>query len=263
LAYNDRALFSFTSGNPRLYLLNKNPKCAPTGDMTLIAGTDSSRLPGNLFINELNDSVVPVSSVYCQTSDTDDDSASLLSVNENARIYNTPYFFNHFDFAGTKYRIDQHRNLENDITHGLSDWIVAKSKSEAISEIYPEPPYYLMSYKKEIEVQYNTFEENDIDVNRRDPRESRDIDRVTLVVYGLDVYGNWHIGGNYVNPDGTIQHSILLKGNSKYNGKIDMEAVEYYEESEKIRYIKIEIVPLKPGQQTVPLEPKSNFGLPD
>lgn len=254
LAYDDRVNYN-DSTNYWLALLNKN-SLPPGGDLTLIAGTDSNELGGE-YLELPNDSIVSESSVYCLTSDPYDGDASLLSVYPSAKMLKYDFDFNHHNFGWKDYRIESHQDLQDAITHGLSDWIVAKTTDAPEPTMSGTIPNYIVYAKIEVDVEYNVFEQNEKDHDR----ESRDIDRVALVIYGKSVDGPYRIGG-MADPSGNIIESASISGNSKYKGKVPLSAEVWFDKTQEVTSVTYDVVPLKPDQTSVPLAPLGKFGLP-
>lgn len=265
LHYDDRDN-PVKSENPRLAHLNLNPKAAPQSDLTLIAGTDNSKLSG-LILPKPNDSVVPVDSVFCRTSDRKDDpKSSLLSVRPEAHgrpnlkyEYTAP--FNHYSFGDKNFRIRNNVNIRDAILHGLTDWVVSKEYDSKIRTFIDT--YYIKSADFTVDVEYNIFKPNEQDVEAG--RTARDIDRVALVIYGQDEGGRWHLRGDYAGGDGHLIRSEPVKGNSivNINEPKRISSNASFVESEKIVRVAFVVVHLKPGQTEVPLNPYGGFGLPE
>ena len=251
LAYDDRSNL-LLSTNPRLQLLNQNPGSAPHGEMTLIAGTDKGVLGHILFLPSTeNDGVVPVDSVFCRTSDPNDGSKSLLD-QSSLNIYESTFGFTHFNFGGDTFRIGGNQALEEEIAHGLSDWVVTKLVNYQIDLFSSDPddPEYIKYVEYEVRVQYNVYE--------------RTIDRLALVIYAKDENGEWHISGNYADSQGNITYSDPIEGNSEaILPPTELSTNALFQETDKITDLAFVVVRLKPGQNTVPLEPEGNFGLPE
>ena len=261
LDYDDQGSV-FWSANPRLHRLNQNPRCAPLGDMTLIAGTEKGSTGNILFLPSTeNDGVVPVESVFCRTSNPDDGLKSLLEIQQSAKVYESIFEFNHFSFGGSHFRIKDNPAVENAITHGFSDWVVTKLVNAQVNKYEPDLEY--IEYAEfEVDVEYNVFKPNEEDLF--DGRESRDIDRLALVIYAKDEYGQWHVSGNYADAQGNITYSNPIEGNSKnVDPPLTISTTALFLESGKIMDLAFEVIRLKPGQETVPLEPKGDFGLPE
>lgn len=240
MAYDDRVP-PLWSDNPSLHWLNENPWAMPKGDMTLVAGTDSSKI-GGLFLPSPNDSVVSMDSVYCRTSNPNDGTASLLKVPFGANKYEYDFSFNHFNFGGISFKISEHPEIENVITHGFSDWIVGK-KTGLIIEPYPNASEYIMWTRCDVDVEFNSY--------------GRDTDRAALVIYGKDVNEQWHVGG-HADADGNIISSTTINGNSKQENPdfpLAIWTATSYLETDQIVDVVYHFVPLKPGQNKVPKEP--------
>ncbi|MCF8068361.1 MAG: hypothetical protein K9L30_07230 [Desulfobacterales bacterium] len=274
LAYDDSKSEDETE-NPTLYYLNKNPACIPMGDMTLIAGTDNSDifLPGSCpGLEEPNDGIVPLISVFCRpTCCPDDPNQSLLKVkgpdssdkytsDRSARKFEYNFPFNHGNFGERDYRLEAHPEIRNKIITGLSDWVVAKTTNSQIDK-YPSPDdEYIMYSEFEAEIQYNVFKQTD----QSDPRQSRDIDRVALLIYGQDENDNWHLGGSYTDDQGNLLYSDSISGNSidlAQPLKVSTSAV--FNEDQKIVKVEFEVLPIHSDKPTVPLEPSGKYKMPE
>jgi pimeloyl-ACP methyl ester carboxylesterase len=248
LAYDDRSHI-FLSTNPRLQRLNQNPGSTSHGEMTLIAGTDKG-ITGHLFFlpSTENDGVVPVDSVFCRTSDPNDGSASLLE-QPSLKIYESTYGFTHFNFGGDKFRIGGNQALEEEIANGLSDWVVTKLVNYQI-DLFSSDPKYIEFVEYKVSVQYNVYK--------------RTMDKLALVIYAKDENGQWHVSGNYADSQGNITYSDPIEGNSEaiFPPK-ELSTNALFQETDKITDLAFEVVRLKPGQETVSLEPGTDgFGLP-
>lgn len=90
----------------------------------------------------------------------------------------------------------------------------------------------------------------------------RDFDRVALVIYAQDEKLNWHVCGDYVDNNGNIIRISDVTGNSQGKSPCIIETDEAFKKEEGIRQVVFELVPLEPGQESVPLEPRGNFELP-
>jgi hypothetical protein len=253
------------SANPRLAHLNLNPKAAPQSDLTLIAGTDNSKLSG-LILPKPNDSVVPVDSVFCRTTDSKDDpKASLLSVCPEAHgrpnlKYEHTAPFNHYTFGAAEFRVRDNEDVRDAILHGLTDWVVSKLLDSKIMTF--TDTYYIKSADFTVEVEYNTFKPNEQDLEAG--RTGRDIDRVALVIYGQDESGRWHVRGDYAGGDGKLLRSESVVGNSiNDDPPITLSTSALFTESEKIVRVAFVVARLRPGRTEVPLDPSGGFGLPN
>jgi hypothetical protein len=253
------------SENPRLAQLNLNLKTTPQSDLTLIAGTDGSKVTG-LILPKPNDSVVPVDSVFCRTTDSKDaPKASLLSVSPETHgrpnlkyEYTAP--FNHYTFGDKNFRIRNNVNIRDAIVHGLTDWVVSKHHDSKIMTFTDTD--YIKSADFTVDVEYNTFTPNEQDLEAG--RTVRDIDRVALVIYGQDESGRWHVRGDYAGGDGKLLRSESVLGNSINNeNQKRLSTSTLFAESEKILRVAFVVVHLKPGKTEVPLDPSGGFGLPN
>jgi hypothetical protein len=264
--YNDRDSFS-GSTNPRLCLLNQNSASTPSDDMTLIAGTDSSKTVG-LLLPKPNDSVVPVDSVFCRTSYLGDDLKSLLNIQRPNEKYEYTFGFNHDNFGGEDFKIEDNPELEKAIIHGLSDWSVSKLFSQRV-EMYPQST--AIEYAEfEVDVEFNTFEPNDQDI--RHNRDVRDRNRILLVIYGKDRSGGWHIASTYTDDEGKITFSESIEGNSIEKRPVEplrLSCNASFDKEDDIIQICFSVVPVKRDPDTleytpekVPATPGGNFGIP-
>jgi uncharacterized protein YkwD len=242
--YDDEAWLALLSGNPTLYNLNRSSSCAPQADMTLMAGTDGV-LDSPYLLGE-NDKAVPVDSVFCRTSNQNDGDKSWLEVNPPAHKYEYKQAFNHFDFGGELYRIRDHQEVEASIVQGLSDWVVGKVIDSNV--IKYDDDYTIQYVEASVEIEYNVI--------------GRDFDRVALVIYGQDGALNWHVCGGYASPAGNITYADEIRNNSADVEPLRISTSHLFGANEAIWRVIIELVPLKPGQTTVPLEPNGNFGMP-
>jgi hypothetical protein len=244
--YDDRAWFAFFSGNPTLYRLNRSPTCIPLADMTLIAGTDGL-LDSPYFLGE-NDKVVPVDSVFCRTDKKNDGNESLLVVPPSAVKYEYMAGFNHFNFGGPDFRIKDHPKVKDAITEGLSDWVVGKSLVKEFARFDDNGAIKNANIK--VQVEYNSM--------------GRDFDRVALVIYAQDENLNWHVCGDYVDTTGNVTYFESISGNSvKHIDPLTLSTDYFFAKEEGIRQVVFELVPLEPGQTSVPLEPSGTFELPE
>jgi hypothetical protein len=243
--YNDTVPYAWLSNNPRLYRLNLSPKCIPLADMTLIAGTKGVLEPPYLLGE--NDKIVPVDSVFCRTSKLSDGDASLLKVNSMKTKYEVEDEFDHLEFGDSTFRISENTKVKDAIIRGLSDWVVGRTLS---ANVIPFNDYYTIQFGEiEVEVQYNVM--------------GRDIDRVALVIYGQDGSYKWHVFGTYADATGKITYSEPIAGNSAgRNPALKLYTNHLFQESQGIWNVVFELIPLKPGQETVALEPSANFELP-
>jgi hypothetical protein len=243
--YDDRAWFAFFSGNPTLYRLNRSPTCIPLADMTLIAGTDG--LLDSRYLLGKNDKFVPVDSVFCRTDKKNDGDASLLVVSPSAKKHEYTEGFNHFNFGGPDFRIKDHPELKDLITKGLSDWVVGKSLVKEVVRFDDNNAIKNVNFK--VQVEYNS--------------KGRDFDRVALVIYAQDEKLNWHVCGDYVDDNGNIIRSSDVTGNSQGKSPCIIETDEAFKQEEGIRQVVFELVPLEPGETSVPLKPSGTFELPE
>jgi hypothetical protein len=251
--------------------LNTNRFSNPRGDWTLIAGTDSNDWIGRNLLEQQNDRVVPVDSVFCRTSDPNDDDASLLRVLNPQRYhkYEYEYGFNHYNFGFDEFRLSQ---ISDEITQGLSDWVVEKKYDDPAT---PENDNYFHKPESStsgdaqamVEVEYNVYD--------------RDIDQALLVIYAKDSVwenGHWHIApgpNNGADTNGQVRRAVDI--NEIYNNSADRPITDdpvrlsaYVEfpahesdPSQQIVDIRVLVIPLKPGQTEVPTVPISNFSVPE
>jgi hypothetical protein len=256
IEYDDQ-LPPFFSSNPRLSQLNKSARSVPLGDLTLIAGEDHSQALGWL-LNEPNDGVVEADSVFCRTSDGfDPPDTSLLNVKAGAK-YEYLFGFNHFNFGGKTFRFNQNEDLKDAILHGLSDWLVAKGRRFTVTR-FPGSKY-IQRADSEATVEYNTFKPNAQDLAAG--RDKRRIDRVVLLIYGQDEDMIWHVRG-HVLPDGTLTAAEQASGNSVTRDRVlELSASASFQLTDRILRVEEFVVPLAPGQTTVNLTPKGDFGIP-
>jgi pimeloyl-ACP methyl ester carboxylesterase len=244
--YDDEAWFALFSGNPTLYGLNRSPTCMPRADMTLIAGTDG--VLNSPYLMGENDKVVPVDSVFCRTSNPDDGDNSLLAVNPSANKYEYTAPFDHSNFGGENYKINDHPEVKGPIVQGFSDWTVGKLID---SNVIKFDDNYTVHYAEfSIKLEYNVMK--------------RDTDRVALVIYAQDGNFNWHVCGLYADAAGNILYSDPINGNTADENVVSptLSTVRLFTEDEGIWRIVFAVVPLKPGQTTVSLVPDADFALP-
>ena len=211
--------------------------------MTLIAGTDGPLVPPLL---KPNDKIVPVDSVFCRTTDEDDGDASLLTVKSSANKYEVTAGFDHLNFGGDKYRIKDNPAVSKPILDGLSDWVVGKTLTKNTREF--DDNYTISFAEIEVEVEYNV--------------RGRDVDRLALVMYGMDGNEKWHIFGTHTDAAGKIIYSVPINGNSLKDGSVRLSTSHVFKESDGIWKIVYTLSKLKPGQTKVPLEPSAHFALP-
>lgn len=261
------------SFNPSLATLNINPNTIPWGDMTLLAGTDHSKLIGFLLDGE-NDSLVPVDSVFCRTSDTNDgEKESLLKVLPGKHKWEREAGFNHFNVCSTEagYRI---ANFQDFIRKGLSDWTVSMSDGGNENNYFTPPTETTSgSFKAQVFVDYNVFfDQENSDLERHTPR---DIDRTVLVSYAVYMDGDetkYYIVGNNADEQGNVIISEPVQNYSGIGGNIQIQLSDYSQfpqidpNNPKTRIIRVfpVICNLSPGVNTVPLTPQNvTFSVPD
>ncbi|MBN2333907.1 MAG: carboxypeptidase regulatory-like domain-containing protein [Deltaproteobacteria bacterium] len=241
--YDDRSWISWLSGNPTLYNLNRSSSCMPQANMTMIAGTKGilASLLGD------NDKVVPVDSVFCRTTADNDGDKSLLRVNASAKKFEYRAEFDHFEFSTDEYRLRDNPEVYDPIQQGFSDWVVGKSILSAVT--FYDDNVTINSAACEVEVQYNVWNE--------------DIDRVVLVIYAMDQDYKWHLCGTSADKDGNVIDSAPIDGNSIELAPLQLHDSAHFAEEARIWRVTYELIPLAPGQTTVPLVPSANFTLPD
>ncbi len=193
-----------------------------------------------------NDKVVPVDSVFCRTSNPDDGDKSLIAVNPWANKYQYTAPFDHFNFGGNDFRIAGHPEVKVPIVQGLSDWTVSKLIGSNVTKF--DDDYTIHYAEFSIKLEYNVM--------------GRDTDRVALVIYAQDGNLNWHVCGLYADAAGNITYSNPINGNSADEGLPTLSTNHLFTEDQGIWRIVFEVVPLKPGQTKVSLEPGANFALP-
>ena len=216
--------------------------------MTLIAGNNGILDPlFDPFLGE-NDKIVPVDSVFCRTTATDDGDKSLLKVNPWAEKHEYTAEFDHLEFGSEDYRIKDHPEVYSRIQKGLSDWIVATNINSFV-DTYDD--LLTIEYTESlVELQYNV------------PKGEHD--RVALVIYARDGSNQWHIGGTHVDESGNVIFSEPIDGNSIVNLlPLRLYTNENFAREDGIWRVLPELVSLKPGQTTVPLEPSAKFIMPD
>jgi DNA-binding beta-propeller fold protein YncE len=258
LLYYDDAAPEWTSGNPSLHALNRNPKSVGNAKTTLIAGTDSSAyfyLPGFL-LSEPNDSVVPADSVFCFKSNATDRTAgsSLLSyrgLEINDCIYtdqgckDETYHFSHFNFGTKEFNLSL---IIADVLKSFSDWTIAKSKYFS----YNNPLENTSGMARvSVGVQYNT--------------SRRDIDRVVLVIYTRDKAGVWHIysqGDNGADVSGNINADKAKQISGVSLEELLLEASCCFPYPDDVEAVDACLYNLRPGQRKVPLTPEPKFSFP-
>ena len=85
---------------------------------------------------------------------------------------------------------------------------------------------------------------------------------LALVIYAQDGSSKWHVCGNFADATGNILYSQPIQGNSTEVGSLNISTSHLFAESEGIYLVVFELVPLRPGQTTVSLEPSADFKLP-
>ncbi|MCF8068359.1 MAG: carboxypeptidase regulatory-like domain-containing protein [Desulfobacterales bacterium] len=244
--------------NPRMHALNTNPKSIPSGDMTLIAGTDGLAITG---LDWPNDKIVPLTSVFCRPTQQPYSSKSLLQVKGNAKKLEYDFPFSHLTFGELNFRLKNNTDVRDKIINGFSDWIVAKRIDSYIPSYYSGSGY-LADMECEVEVEYNVL---DPQLDPSDNRQARDYDRIALVIYAIDESGNYHVGGDYVNAQGDLIRTEPIVGNSidrGSNNPLELFSRASFLESDKIVSVECELSWIKPNQTTVSLVPKGNFKMP-
>ena len=261
------------SFNPSLATLNINPNTIPWGDMTLLAGTDHSKLIGFLLDGE-NDSLVPVGSVFCRTSDSiDGERESLLKVFPGKHKWEREAGFNHFNVCSTEagYRMV---NFQDFLRKGLSDWTVSLSDGGSENNYFTPPTETTSgSFKTQVLVDYNVFfDPENSDSERHTPR---DIDRVVLVSYATYMDGDetkYYIVGNNADEQGNVLISEPVQKYSGIGGNVQIHLSDYSQfpqidpNNPKTWIIRVfpVICNLSPGVNTVPLTPQNvTFTVPD
>ncbi|MGV8075116.1 MAG: carboxypeptidase regulatory-like domain-containing protein [Syntrophobacteraceae bacterium] len=255
------------SENPRLCALNRNPQSFALKKSGLIAGTGGNDW-SNAFFSELNDIIVPVSSVFCSTSDPNDGEASLFP--EDKVGLGALYDFNHFNFGTLEYDINGHPQLRKDMFSMLSDWTVSKKVDNPATPMpYNDNEVKLPEIGQQgyarfyVKVEYNCH--------------AKDFDKVVLVVYAKNSDGEWRIveGDNGAYPDGSVN---LDKVEMVYGNSADAEsgkapkflsaAVEFPNvvvgvPNTYVLDVTARLIMLKPDQFTVPTRPETaNFSIP-
>ncbi len=91
----------------------------------------------------------------------------------------------------------------------------------------------------------------------------RDVDRLALVMYGMDGNKKWHIFGTHTDAAGKIIYSVPIEDNSRERPlSLRLSTSQVFNRSDGIWRIVYTLSKLKPGQTTVPLEPSAHFALP-
>ena len=118
-----------------------------------------------------------------------------------------------------------------------------------------------------------------------DGRAKRDIDRAVIVIYYKDALGEWHIAEsasnqNGADPEGNVNDGVdlpiektsKLKENpddKKISAIAVLKANPAFGEpghipSNDVKEVRVAVIPLRPGQKTVPKDPTSvTFGVPE
>jgi hypothetical protein len=217
--------------------------------------------------------------VYCRpTGSTLDSGLSLLKVYGNgAKIKEIPpKDFNHEEIGGYTKRISE---FSNEIALGLSDWTVERVYNENPGDNLFIPPTKVNwgFCKSKVKVEYNVW------VPDAD-RQARNYDRVVLVIYHKNGNGVWHIsepknGENGADTNGNVNAAKVkeIKGNSQRLSeaeKILSANVNYeptpgkneagYDPEKYVDDTTFLVIPLNPGEMTVPLDPtKVQFRVPN
>lgn len=161
---------------------------------------------------------------------------------------------------------------------GLSDWAVAQVHEENASAPLEQRDNYVKfptllepgAARARIWVQYNVWDSQTYGPYKG--RDSRDIDRVTVVLYYLDGNNEWKIADTDTNgayPDGSLREVKPVVGNSFDKGRhefiifVEFPRVTTGDLSTEVMEIKTVMIPLRPGQETVPLAPEAHFGMPE
>ncbi len=281
LDYPDNAAEGFTV-NPKLAFLNSTG-LPPTGDISLWAGTDFNAYPPlglALFgVYGDNDSIVPVRSVFCRPTADPQGSSSLLEVKGDSAKYEYIHPFTHENIGTASYPIS---NFEEEIRRGLSDWLVCRlwdSPETPLVDNYQLLPTATQDgeVRAMVTLEYNVWDDYD-------GRAKRDIDRAVIVIYYKDALGEWHIAEsagnqNGADPDGNVNDDVdipiektsKLKENPD-DKKISAIATLYanptfgepgYIPRNDVKEVRVAVIPLRPGQKTVPKDPTSViFGVP-
>jgi hypothetical protein len=283
LDYDDNNPIDGYSQNPFLFSLNSpilSSVVAPRGDMNLFAGTDENAWRGltNLFIASPHDSLVTVKSVYCRpTNSTLESKLSLLKVHEPlSKKYEHTKNFSHDNIGKTGKRLNE---FIEEIARGLSDWEVEREYNEnPLDNAFLKPSRDIGGYaKSKVKVEYNVWTPDN-------ERQTRDFDRVVLVIYHKDGNDHWHIsepkgGENGADVYGNVNGAkvMSIQGNSKrltdmeklLNATVNFEPnppkgeIGYDPEKDIADTISL-VIPLKPGKMTVPLDPtKAHFRTPN
>ncbi len=282
LDYPDNAAEGFTV-NPKLAFLNSTG-LPPSGDISLWAGTDFNAYPPlglALFgVYGDNDSIVPVRSVFCRPTTDPQGNGSLLAVNGDSARYEYIHPFTHENVGTPSYPIN---NFEEEIRRGLSDWLVCRLWDSPETSI-PDNFQLLPTATRDGEVRAMvTLEYNVWD--GYDGRAKRDIDRAVIVIYYKDALGEWHIAEsasnqNGADPEGNVNDGVdlpiektsKLKENpddKKISAIAVLKANPAFGEpghipSNDVKEVRVAVIPLRPGQKTVPKDPTSvTFGVPE
>ena len=134
------------------------------------------------------------------------------------------------------------------IQQGFSDWVVSANINSYFTTY--DDKTTINYTESEVEVQYNI--------------SGSEHARVALVIYGQDGDNQWHIGGTFADESGNVKFSELIYENSKYRDvSLFLYTSMFFKQEAGIRHVVNELVVLKPGQTTVPLEPSANFTMPD
>ena len=118
---------------------------------------------------------------------------------------------------------------------------------------------YFTTYDDKPTIEYT---ESEVEVQYNVPK--REHDRVALVIYGQDGRNQWHIGGTHADARGNVIFSEPIYNNSKdRDDPLLLHTKMLFKQEAGIRRVVTELVSLKPGQTTVPLEPSMIFTMPD
>jgi hypothetical protein len=275
LEYDDRMPLSL-SANPLLQQLNQDIYSVPRGDLTLIAGNDSSGALGN-FIHDSrpNDIIVPVESVFNHTSDkTDPPDSSLFDPLVRGEMWTKVEGFNHYNMGKEEYSITR---FIDEIERGLSDWVVPRIHEGNPTLPAPERDNYLLLptqdtaglVKARIRVDYNVWNSSRDGLYKG--KDARDIDKIAAVIYYKDGNDEWHIADSPSNgayPDGSFKDARTIRGNSKYNDheefflSADFPKIDPANPVTDVKEVRTVLVTIKPGENKVPLTPETSFGMP-
>ena len=269
--------------NPKLAFLNW-AGLPPTGDISLWAGTDFNAYPPlglALFgVYGDNDSIVPVTSVYCRPTADLQGNGSLLEVKSNSKKYEYLHPFTHENVGTSIFPIS---NFEEEIRRGLSDWVVCRrweSTETPLSDNYQLLPTATQDgeVRAMVTLEYNVWD-------GYDGRTARDIDRAVVVIYYKDALGEWHIAESDTNqngadPQGNVNDNVDFKMSKTSKDETDpdkkkvsaiaiLKANPAFGESgyipgNDVKEVRVSFIPLKPGQKTVSRDPTSaTFGVPE